>query len=88
MRFASPAALFSQFENSLGIFPAASAVPFLTELISRARTFEYVLAAKGVDACTAEKIGCVDIAYDSVEELTANVDALAERIAFFSRGSR
>lgn len=46
MRFAGPDALFSQFENSIGIFPAAGAVPFLTKLIGRARTFEYVLAAK------------------------------------------
>jgi len=69
MRFAGPNALFSQFENSVGIFPAAGAVPFSTKLIGRARTFEYVLAAKGVDATTAERIGLVNTAYGSVEEL-------------------
>jgi len=87
MRFAGPDALFSQFENTFGIFPAAGAVPFLVKLIGRARTFEYVLAAKGVDAATAEKIGWVNTAYGSVHELTSKVDALAKRIALFPRQS-
>ena len=87
MRFAGPGALFSQFENSIGIFPAAGAVPFLTKLIGRARTFEYVLAAKGVDGPTAEKIGWVNTAYDSVEEMKSNVSGLVERIALFPRQS-
>ena len=87
MRFAGPNALFSQFENTLGIFPAAGAVPFLTKLIGRARTFEYVLAAKGVDSPTAEKIGWVNTAYRSSHELKSNVNALAEKIALFPRQS-
>lgn len=87
MRFAGPNALFSQFENSIGIFPAAGAVPFLVKLIGRARTFEYVLAAKGVDAVTAEKIGWVNTAYPSKKLLTSNVDTLAKKIALFPRQS-
>lgn len=87
MRFAGPNALFSQFENALGIFPAAGAVPFLTKLIGRARTFEYVLAAQGVDAKTAERIGWVNTAYQSSEELRLAVNELAKRIAMFPRQS-
>lgn len=87
VRSAGPDALFSQVENSIGVFPAASVVPFLTKLIGRARTFEYVLAAKRVDAKTAEKIRWVNTAYDRVREMRSRFPALAERIALFPRQS-
>lgn len=87
MWFAGPNALFSQSENSIGIFPAAGAVPFLVKLIGRAWTSEYVLAARGVDAATTERIGWVNTAYASKDVLTANVDKLAKKIALFPRQS-
>ncbi|KAK5172020.1 uncharacterized protein LTR77_003657 [Saxophila tyrrhenica] len=68
-------------------YSPGGAVPFLTKLIGRARTFEYDLAVKGVDAVTAERIGWVNTAYGPNDEMQAAVNELAGRIALFPKQS-
>ena len=44
-----------------------------------------MLGAKALDAKTAERIGWVNDAFETEEELRVNVDELALRIAMFPR---
>jgi enoyl-CoA hydratase/carnithine racemase len=85
MRFAStsPSVLLSQLETSFGLNPGAGGAMYLSRLIGRGRTFEYVLSSSDIDAVTAERIGWVNRAFDTSRELHAYVQALAARIALF-----
>ncbi|KAJ7603327.1 ClpP/crotonase-like domain-containing protein, partial [Mycena polygramma] len=85
MRFAldSPNVLVGQLENSLGAVPGAGGALYLTNLIGRGRTFEYVLSSADVDAATAARLGWVNAAFDTSSKLHGYVRTLAERIALF-----
>ncbi|KAJ7669649.1 ClpP/crotonase-like domain-containing protein [Mycena rosella] len=65
MRFAStsPSVILSQLETSLGANPGAAGAMYLSHLIGRGRTFEYVLSSYDVDAVTAERIGWINTAF-------------------------
>ena len=56
---------------------------YLSRLIGRGLTFEYVLSSSDIDAATAARIGWVNRAFDTSRELHAYVAALAARIALF-----
>ncbi|OAP57478.1 hypothetical protein AYL99_08216 [Fonsecaea erecta] len=83
MRFAAPGTKLGSLEIGLGLLHAGGGSQYLTKLIGRARALEYLLSANTVDAETAERIGWVNKAFASVEEMTAYVDKLAHRIACF-----
>ncbi|CAN8102495.1 unnamed protein product [Discula destructiva] len=87
MRFAGPNALASSFEDSLGLTAAAGGQPFLGPVIGKARAMEYLLGAKAFDGPTGEKLGLFNTYYDTAEQLTSEVAALAERIALFPQHS-
>ncbi|KAJ6451833.1 ClpP/crotonase-like domain-containing protein, partial [Mycena vitilis] len=85
MRFASlsPEVLFSQIETSLGVNPGAGGGMHLSRLIGRGRALEYILSSADVDAATAARVGWINDAFPTSEELRAHVDALAKRVALF-----
>ncbi|KAJ6539995.1 ClpP/crotonase-like domain-containing protein [Mycena vulgaris] len=85
MRFAStsPSVLLAQLETSFGVNPGAGGAMYLSQLIGRGRTFEYVLSSTDVDARTAAEIGWINRAFESATELHAYVGKLAARIALF-----
>ncbi|OAL28404.1 hypothetical protein AYO22_02858 [Fonsecaea multimorphosa] len=83
MRFAAPGTKLGSLEIGLGLLHAGGGSQYLTKLIGRARALEYLLSANTVDAETAERIGWVNKAFPSVNEMTAYVDKLAHRIATF-----
>ncbi|KAF7355931.1 hypothetical protein MVEN_00922200 [Mycena venus] len=56
---------------------------YLSRLIGRGLTFEYVLSSADVDARTAARVGWVNAAFDTSRELHQYVQALAARIALF-----
>lgn len=87
MRFAGPGALASSFEDSIGLTAAAGGQPFLGPVIGKARAMEYLLAAKGFDGPTGERLGLFNTYYDTAEQLRSEVSALAERIALFPQHS-
>ncbi|KAJ7602633.1 ClpP/crotonase-like domain-containing protein [Mycena rosella] len=85
MRFAStsPSVILSQLETSLGTNPGAAGAMYLSHLIGRGRTFEYVLSSYDVDTVTAERIGWINTAFATSSELHTYVQGLAARIALF-----
>ncbi|KAG0650841.1 hypothetical protein D0Z07_2283 [Hyphodiscus hymeniophilus] len=82
MRFAGPDARFGAVEVGGGLIHVG-ALQQLTRLIGAGRTAEYMLGATGVDAETAARIGWVNSAFVTAEELRSHVDTLAKRIATF-----
>ncbi len=83
MRFAAPGTKLGSLEVGLGMIHAGGGAQYLTKLIGRGRAMEYLLSAYTVDAETAERIGWVNKAFPSVEEMKTYVDKLAQRIATF-----
>lgn len=83
MRFAAPGTKLGSLEIGLGLLHAGGGSQYLTKLIGRGRALEYLLSANTVDAETAERIGWVNKAFPSKEEMTSYVDKLAARIAMF-----
>ncbi|KAJ6533628.1 ClpP/crotonase-like domain-containing protein [Mycena capillaripes] len=85
MRFSStsPSVLLSQLETSLGVPPGFGGDMYLAKQIGRGRAFEYVLSAVDIDARTAERVGWINRAFGTAEELYTYVQALADRIARF-----
>lgn len=82
MRFATPEAIFSQPEVSIGIVPGAGGTVRLPRLIGRSRALEVVLGCDDIDAATAERWGWVNrvLPRDGID---AFVDRLVGRIASF-----
>ncbi|KAJ9609162.1 hypothetical protein H2200_006934 [Cladophialophora chaetospira] len=87
MRFAAPGTKLGSLEVGLGLLHAGGGVQYLTKLIGRGRALEYLLSTNTVDAETAERIGWVNKAFASTEEMNLNVDKLARRIATFPRAA-
>ncbi len=82
LRFAAPAAVFSQPEVALGIIPGGSGTVRLPRLIGRSRALEVILGCDDVDAATAERWGWVNRVLGA-GDLWPFVDRLARRIASF-----
>ncbi|KAJ7625868.1 ClpP/crotonase-like domain-containing protein [Roridomyces roridus] len=85
MRFltTSPSVLFSQLENSFGAIPGCGGAMYLSNLIGRGCTLEYVLSSTDIDAVTAEKYGWINRAFDTSAAMKEYVHILARRIALF-----
>ena len=83
MRFAGPNTKLGSLEVGLGVFAGNGELQFMTKLIGRARTLEYLLSSGTVDAAEADRIGWVNKAFSSAEAMQEHVNRLAERIATF-----
>ncbi|KAH8806135.1 ClpP/crotonase-like domain-containing protein, partial [Xylogone sp. PMI_703] len=83
MRFASPGAVFSNFEVTVGLHPGAGGVVYMSDLIGRGRAFEFLLSGNDIDADTAESFGLVNKVFSSPAELDTFVSQLSTRIALF-----
>ncbi|KAF7310109.1 hypothetical protein MIND_00384200 [Mycena indigotica] len=85
MRFAlsSPEVRLAQTEPSVGGNPGTGGGMYLSNLINRGRTFEYLLSATDIDADTAAQIGWVNRVFKTKNALYDYVDKLAKRIAIF-----
>ena len=77
-------AILGQPELALGLIPGGGATRRLPALTGRSRALEIMLGAGDLDAATAERYGWVTRALPAAE-LRPFVDALAARIAGFSR---
>ncbi|KAJ7617314.1 ClpP/crotonase-like domain-containing protein [Roridomyces roridus] len=85
MRFSttSPSVLLAQLETSFGLNPGGGGAMYLSNLIGRGRTLEYVLSATDIDAVTAEKYGWINRVFDNSAAMKEYVHTLARRIALF-----
>ncbi|MCJ1387417.1 hypothetical protein MMC18_000260 [Xylographa bjoerkii] len=80
MRFAGPNAAVGAVEVAGGVIHV-NGVQQLTRLIGPGYAAQHLLACDTVDAAEAARIGWVNAAYGTAEELRAAVDALATRLA-------
>lgn len=83
MRFAGPGTRLGSLEVGLGVFAGNGELQFMTQLIGRARTLEYLLSSGTVGAVEAERVGWVNRSFETVEAMQEHVAKLAERIARF-----
>ena len=84
MRFASkPHTLLGQPEVGLGIIPGLGGIQFLARLIGRGRAMEYVLSGNDINAADAERIGWINKAFDTDDEMEGYVSGLTKRLALF-----
>ena len=81
MRFCADNALFSIKEIDIGIVADVGTLQRLPKLISPGRVSELALSGRNVDASEAERIGLVNRAYNSYEEMIDGVSELAQSIA-------
>ncbi|MCJ1230785.1 hypothetical protein MMC12_007459 [Toensbergia leucococca] len=86
MRFAGPNAEVGAVEVAGGIIHV-NGVQQLTRLIGPGYAAQHLLACDTVDALEAARIGWVNAAYDSAEELRTEVNALAIRLASWPAGA-
>lgn len=83
MRFAGPNTKLGSLEVGLGVFAGNGELQFMTKLLGRARTLEYLLSTGTADAAEAERTGWVNKAFKYAEAMQEHVRILAERIATF-----
>ncbi|KAG4428530.1 hypothetical protein IFR05_015983 [Cadophora sp. M221] len=79
--------LLGQIETGLGGFPGGGGCQHLPRLIGRALAMEYILSATEITPREAEKIGWINKAFDSSEEMYAYIDKLTSRLNLFSRAA-
>ncbi|MCJ1360201.1 MAG: hypothetical protein MMC33_010204 [Icmadophila ericetorum] len=84
MRFSGPNTLLGSLEVALGVIHGNGGSQYLTRLIGPGYAAEYLYSSGTIDATEAARIGWVNRAYGSGEELTDAVNQLASRIATFS----
>lgn len=84
MRFATRTdSLIAQPELAVGLTPGGGGSQFLTNLIGRGRAMEYILAAKDITACEAERIGWVNKSFETSADMYAYIDQLTSRLRLF-----
>ncbi len=81
MRYCSDGALFSIKEIDIGIVADVGTLQRLPKLISPGMVSELALSGRNVTAAEAERIGLVNRAYNSYEEMIDSVSELAQSIA-------
>ena len=82
MRFAGPHALIGAPEAAVGLIHVGG-LQQLTRLIGPGQAAEYMLSAAEVSATEAARVGWVNSAYATGQDLRTHVDKLATRIALF-----
>ncbi|KAL1621618.1 hypothetical protein SLS56_009154 [Neofusicoccum ribis] len=84
MRFATKSeTLFGQIEVANGLLPGGGGSQHLPRLIGRGRAMEYILSGKDINAEEAEKIGWINKAFDTSEDMYAYIDELTSRLRLF-----
>lgn len=81
MRYCADGALFSIKEIDIGIVADVGTLQRLPKLISPGMVSELALSGRNVTAAEAERIGLVNRAYNSYEEMIDSVSELAQSIA-------
>ena len=81
MRFCAQGANFSIKEIDIGIVADVGTLQRLPKLISPGLVSELALSGRNVDASEAERIGLINRAYNSYEEMVDAVSELAQSIA-------
>ncbi|CAI6340550.1 unnamed protein product [Periconia digitata] len=82
LRYAGPGAIFGAPEAVCGVLHVGG-IEQLTSVIGPAYANEYMISALPIEGPRAAEIGWVNKYYESSEELSKEVDALASRIALF-----
>ncbi|KNG49297.1 enoyl-CoA hydratase [Stemphylium lycopersici] len=86
MRFATTKDVFlGQVENAFGTFPGGGGSQQLHRLIGKGRAMEYIITSKDISAKEAERIGWINKAFDSSEDMYAHIAEITERITLFPR---
>ncbi|KAH7251152.1 ClpP/crotonase-like domain-containing protein [Fusarium tricinctum] len=84
MRFASePESLFGQIEVATGLIPGGGGSQHLPRLIGRGLALEYLLSGNDINAKDAERIGWINKAFPSSEEMYEYIDGLTSRFRLF-----
>lgn len=86
MRFAGPDAIFGAPEAAIGLIHVGG-LQWLVKAIGAGRAAEYLLSSAQVDATEAARVGWVNSAFSSFDDLRNYVDHLAMRIALFDRNT-
>ncbi len=81
MRYCAEGAVFSIKEIDIGIVADVGTLQRLPKLISPGMVSELALSGRNVGAAEAERIGLVNRAYNSYEEMIDGVSELAQSIA-------
>lgn len=88
MRFATKTeSLFGQIEVATGLIPGGGGSQHLPRLVGRGLALEYLLSANDITAKEAARIGWINKAFCSAEEMYAYVEGLTSRISLFPRAA-
>ncbi|CRK35891.1 Enoyl-CoA hydratase domain-containing protein 2 like [Verticillium longisporum] len=86
MRFASqPESFFGQIEVGTGLIPGGGGSQHLPRLVGRGLALEYLLSGKDIGAKEAARIGWINKAFCSSEEMYAHIGGLTSRMRLFPR---
>lgn len=84
MRFATKyETLLGQIEVATGLIPGGGGSQHLPRLIGRGLAMEYILSSKDINAENAERIGWINMAFDTSGEMYAYIDELTSRLRLF-----
>ncbi|KAJ4357406.1 uncharacterized protein N0V89_001981 [Didymosphaeria variabile] len=88
MRFATKNdTLFGQPEVGNGLSPGGGGSQFLPGLIGRGLAMEYILSANDINACEAERIGWINKAFDTAEDMHLYINRLTSRLRLFPQSA-
>ncbi|KAH7363188.1 ClpP/crotonase-like domain-containing protein [Plectosphaerella cucumerina] len=88
MRFATTReSLFGQIEVGTGLIPGGGGSQHLPRLIGRGLALEYLLSGNDITAKEAARIGWINKAFCSSEEMYAYIEGLTSRFRLFPRGA-
>jgi enoyl-CoA hydratase/carnithine racemase len=88
MRFATTKeSLFGQIEVGTGLIPGGGGSQHLPRLIGRGLALEYLLSGNDITAKEAARIGWINKAFCSSEEMYAYIEGLASRFRLFPRAA-
>ncbi|RFU26514.1 hypothetical protein B7463_g9819, partial [Scytalidium lignicola] len=86
MRFATKdKTLLGQPEVGVGLIPGAGGTQYLPRFIGRGLAMEYILSSKDIGAEDAERIGWINKAFDTRQDMMGYVDDLTARISLFEQ---
>ncbi|ATZ56167.1 hypothetical protein BCIN_13g00160 [Botrytis cinerea B05.10] len=75
-----------EVRGRLGTFPGGGGSQQLHRLIGRGRAMEYILTSKDITPQEAERIGWINKAFDSSQEMYQYISEITSRLTLFPRG--
>jgi enoyl-CoA hydratase/carnithine racemase len=87
MSFAGPDTVVGMVETAVGNTEGNGGVQYMVRRMGMHRAAEYLLPSQSIGPQEAAEVGWVNRAYDSAEELSQAVDAIANRMALLPAGS-